>query len=306
MMPANTVKGGTMHKSARGLDHVVHAVQDLDAASELYRQLGFTVGARNKHPWGTDNHIIQLPGFFIELLAFAEPERLGGDSDRQLSILRERFGVFNSDFIARQAGLSTLILESHEAEADVAEYEESFLSSADKLTFAREGHRPDGSVVKVAFSLAFVEGEHIPDIAFATCQQHFPENFWNPAFQKHVNAATGVAGAIIVAQEPARYRQFFLLFSGASSTTADGEGYRIGLPRGVIDVMTPLAFADRFGQLAPDTGNGPRLAALRFKTSEPHSTATVLSKAGIAYTVLKSGAISSVVLGAALVFEGVS
>ncbi|HME30252.1 MAG TPA: VOC family protein [Pseudolabrys sp.] len=53
----------------RGLDHIVHAVRDLDAAADLYRRLGFNVGARNRHPWGTHNHIVQLPGFFIELLA---------------------------------------------------------------------------------------------------------------------------------------------------------------------------------------------------------------------------------------------
>ena len=61
----------------RGLDHIVHAVRDLDAAAELYRGLGFTVGARNRHPWGTHNHIVQLPGFFIELLTLAEPDKLG-------------------------------------------------------------------------------------------------------------------------------------------------------------------------------------------------------------------------------------
>src|ERR1700694_4092624 len=54
---------------SRGLDHIVHAVADLDAAAALYRRLGFTVGARNVHAWGTHNHIVQLPGFFIELLA---------------------------------------------------------------------------------------------------------------------------------------------------------------------------------------------------------------------------------------------
>jgi catechol 2,3-dioxygenase-like lactoylglutathione lyase family enzyme len=47
----------------RGLDHIVHAVRDLDAAAELYRSLGFTVGARNRHPWGTHNIIVQLPAF---------------------------------------------------------------------------------------------------------------------------------------------------------------------------------------------------------------------------------------------------
>ena len=33
---------------ARGLDHIVHAVHDLDAAGEAYARLGFTVGARNR------------------------------------------------------------------------------------------------------------------------------------------------------------------------------------------------------------------------------------------------------------------
>ena len=61
----------------RGLDHVVHAVGDLEGAAGLYRRLGFTVGARNRHSWGTHNHVVQLPGFFIELLTVAEPEKLG-------------------------------------------------------------------------------------------------------------------------------------------------------------------------------------------------------------------------------------
>ncbi len=29
---------------ARGLDHIVHAVRDLDAAADFYRRLGFIVG----------------------------------------------------------------------------------------------------------------------------------------------------------------------------------------------------------------------------------------------------------------------
>ena len=55
-----------------GIDHIVHAVRELDAAAELYRRMGFTVGARNRHFWGTHNYIVQLPGTFIELLTLAE------------------------------------------------------------------------------------------------------------------------------------------------------------------------------------------------------------------------------------------
>ena len=47
---------------------LVETKGDLDAAAEDYRRLGFTVGARNRHPWGTHNAIVQFPGVFIELL----------------------------------------------------------------------------------------------------------------------------------------------------------------------------------------------------------------------------------------------
>ena len=36
-----------------------------------------------------------------------------------------------------------------------------------------------------------------PDTGFFTCQQHFPENFWNPAFQNHPNGVTGIAGVVL-------------------------------------------------------------------------------------------------------------
>src|SRR5262245_52600057 len=77
----------------RGLDHIVHAVRDLDAAADLYRRLGFSVGARNRHPWGTHNHIVQLPGFFIELLTLAEPDKIGDDGFSRL------FAAYNRDFV---------------------------------------------------------------------------------------------------------------------------------------------------------------------------------------------------------------
>jgi Glyoxalase-like domain len=41
-----------------GLDHIVHAIRDLDAAAEFYARAGFTVGARNRHAWGTHNRIV--------------------------------------------------------------------------------------------------------------------------------------------------------------------------------------------------------------------------------------------------------
>src|SRR5256885_3395736 len=94
-------------------DHIVHAVHDLDAAGDAYARLGFTVGVRNRHPWGTHNRIVQFPGVFIELLSVGEPERIPPARPRMLA-----FGAFTRDFLAKGEGLSMLVLEGKSAAAD--------------------------------------------------------------------------------------------------------------------------------------------------------------------------------------------
>jgi len=44
---------------ARGLDHIVHAVRDLDAAADLYRRFGFTVSPRDVEWALLENQLIR-------------------------------------------------------------------------------------------------------------------------------------------------------------------------------------------------------------------------------------------------------
>jgi len=283
---------------ARGLDHIVHAVRDLDAAADLYRRFGFTVGARNRHPWGTHNHIVQLPGFFIELLAVAEPERLGTDGFSTM------FAAYNRDFVARGEGFSLLILESKDARADAATFSAAGFAASEDLRFERDARRPDGASVKVGFSLAFAEDKAVHDIHFASCQQHYPENFWNPAFQQHSNSVAGVVGVVVVANQPEQHKQFFEVFADASAVARPG-GFAIATSRGMIEVVSPAAFLQRFGVKPPDMARGARLAALRFAVTQPSRLQAVSELAGIAGLYVGNDAIigSEDAMGAILVFE---
>ena len=284
----------------RGLDHIVHAVRDLDAAAELYRRAGFTVGARNRHPWGTHNHIIQFPGFFIELLTVAEPEKLVGEGFAAL------FGAFNYQFLQQHEGLSFMMLESHDATADAAEFHTAKIALSDALRFEREGSRPDGSTVKVGFSLAFARSAGAPDIGFAVCQQHYPENFWNPAFQQHANTASGVAGAVLVAENPSDHHIFLSTFTGERELHAGSGAVSAPTPRGDVRVMDEAAFRTRFGTAPPDIGAGARLAALRLTVRKPAALHAALDAGRIAYTSHMGSTViaPSSAMGATLVFEG--
>ncbi len=283
----------------RGLDHVVHAVRDLEAAAALYRRLGFTVGARNRHAWGTHNHVIQLPGFFVELLTVAEPERLGTDAFSAL------FGTFNRLFLNDQEGLSLLILESGDAAADAAAFRAAGIGVSNALSFEREGKRPDGSTVKVGFSLAFARDPKAHSVGFAACQQHYPENFWNSAFQQHANTASAVAGVVLVADNPGDHHGFLAAFSGVRELAATPGGISASTPRGDIAVMNPQAFRDRFGAEPPQVSASARLAAVRFRVRDHSALAAALQQAGIASSMRMGSTVVApeTAMGATLVFE---
>lgn len=284
---------------ARGLDHIVHAVRDLDAAAEFYRRLGFTVGARNRHPWGTHNHIVQLPGFFIEVLTMAEPDKLGDDGFSRL------FGAFNRDFLMEREGFSLLILESANAENDEREFRAASIAQSPVMRFEREGKRPDGSAVKVAFSLAFAENRHAPDIHFCVCQQHYPENFWNPKFQTHDNGAKAVTGVVMVAGSPVEHSKFLKAYTGVTELDTAGTTVTARLPRGQLAIMEREAFKASYGVDAPVMAHGARLAVLRMKVTDIDATRALLKSNGVVFSNRGPSIIiaPSQAMGAAVIFE---
>ena len=285
----------------RGLDHIVHVVRDLDAAAALYRGLGFTVGARNRHSrtWGTQNHIIQLPDTFIGLLAVTSPEEIAPHGPRYFS-----FGAFNRDFLGRAQGLSMLVLKGRGA-TDVAGFAAKGIGDFVLYELERTGMRPDGSTLTLGFALAFASDPNAPDAGFFTCQhRHPPENFWNAEFQKHANGASGVAGIVAVAAEPECHRAFMQAFADGTTAAVKG-GFRVDTPRGAIETITPDAFIARFGVQAPDVSRGLRLAAIRFTVADASLLQDIPELAGIAGLYADNPAVIGAddALGAVLVFE---
>ena len=286
---------------ARGLDHIVHAVRDLDAAAGLYRRLGFQVGARNRHPraWGTQNHVVQLPGTFIELLTVADTSEIAPHGPRSFS-----FGAFNRDFLAHGEGLAMLVLEGRGA-PDAAEFHCAGIGDFELYEFEREGTRPDGTPIRVAFALAFARDPQSPDTGVFTCQHRYPESFWNPAFQQHSNTAAAVAGVVLVAENPSDHHIFLEAFTGEREAQATSAGIGIRTPRGRIQVMEPEAFRDHFGTEPPPTRRGARLSALRFavrdlETVERGLRAENLPSSGRMANLIVS---PDTAMGATLVFE---
>lgn len=287
----------------RGVDHIVHAVRDLDAAADFYQRAGFTVGARNRHPpsWGTQNHIVQLPGTFIEVLAMADTSAMVEHAPRAFS-----FGACNRDFLRRGEGLSMLVLEGRGG-PDAQQFGTAGIGDFDLFEFEREARGPDGVPVKVAFALAFAADPRTPDVGFFTCLHRHPENFWNPSFQVHAITAAGVAGVVLVAETPSDHHNFLSKFVDQREVLTTSAGIALQTPRGEIAVMTPVAFRDHFSATPPDTSRGMRLAALRISMRDMALAGRLLEDAHLPFKRHMGRLIISpeAAMGTTLVFEGI-
>ena len=261
---------------SRGLDHIIHAVRDLEAAAEFYRRAGFIVGARNRHPWGTHNHVVQLPGFFIEILTVAEPEKLGDGG------LSRHFGIPNREAIARGDGFAALALESSDIAADVADFAQTGIGISGALPFSRGARLPDGTETTVGFSLAFVRDELSPRSNFFTCQQLNPGAFWNPAFQAHPNGVRNIAGAVLIADHPADHHIFLSAYTGERVLHSSSLGIEARTPRGSVEIMEPVAFEDQFGIARKAEGTAISIAGLRLNVADLAATEAALKQGGIA------------------------
>lgn len=243
----------------RGLDHVVVPVRDLEAAGAQWQALGFTVTPTNYHDWGTANRLIQLDGFFIELLTLADPARIIEPTQTGFS-----FGAFNRDFQARQEGISMLVADSKGAAADRADYEAAGLKLFEPFGFERVANLPDGKTAQVAFDLTFAQDPAGPELGYFACHSKFPENFWKPAFQAHANGASGISAIYMVSEEPAAHRAFLSGFIGQEQVEIAPDALVVPTARGAIRVLSDAAYRDALGAQAADglTADRPCFAAL--------------------------------------------
>jgi catechol 2,3-dioxygenase-like lactoylglutathione lyase family enzyme len=259
---------------ARGIDHLVIAVRDLDAAGDFYTQLGFTVGARNRHPWGTENRIVQLDGAFLELVSVADETQIPPHGPRRFS-----FGAFVRDYLAVREGFAMLVLESRDAAADARQFAASGVGDFEPFFFERRGRRPDGSETTVAFTLAFARDAGALNIGFFTCQHHHPENFWNAAFQQHANGARSIGAVVMAAENPTDHHIFLTAFTGQRDLHATSLGVSAQLPRGRFDILSPHACGSLYG--LANAPRDPALVAFTIAVDDLPAVAARITAAGI-------------------------
>jgi catechol 2,3-dioxygenase-like lactoylglutathione lyase family enzyme len=262
---------------ARGIDHLIIAVRDLEAARRTFEGLGFTVAPIARHPFGTANAVIQFAGSYLELVSVYDPQLIPAVRPGVLS-----FAAFNRDFLAKREGMSMLALKSADAAADQADFEAHGLPGFEPLHFERMATGPDGVDRPVSFSVTFTREPRLKEVGFLTCQHHRPENFWRQEYQCHANGALGVGSAVLVARDPADFHAFMTVFSGMRDMSSTSLGVTFDVGDGAIELLSPVGFEAWFGE---NTDPDPRrFLACRIEVPGLGKTREVLLKNGVAFS----------------------
>jgi len=222
---------------------------------------------------------VQLQGNFLVLLVVGNGDNIQEPGPDEFS-----FGAFNRDFLNKREGFSQLVFEGHDSRADRAEFAARGLDTYDNFDFKRQAKLPDGSSVEVAFSLAFVTHPEIADASFFTCQQHAPEYFWKPDYQRHDNTARQVSEVVIRASTPKRFESFFAAIQDADAVTATDDAVSVSTARGLVSVLAPAVYDDRFAtDAAKDAPEAPYLAAYQITVDDLGALRGCLDSASISY-----------------------
>lgn len=260
-----------------GIDHIVLCVRDLGAARDRFRSMGFTLTPPATHPFGTSNSLAQLRSSFVELLSVAEPERVPPHGNQIFS-----FAAHNADFLSRGEGMSMLVISSVDARADEIRWRKAGLTTFEPVYFERGARLPDGSEANVAFTIAFVLSEQMPGAIFFCCQQHAPEVFWQPEYQRHANEAVDFDSVVLSAEVPHRHAEFFQALFGAGSVQRNGEALLVQTALGKVHVITPEAASGRYpGISAVGSDSTARFVAAAIRTDDLGAAEACLEAGGV-------------------------
>lgn len=269
-----------------GLDHVVVAVRDLDAAEAAWTRLGFTVSPRGTHSaqLGSGNHTIVLGADYIELIGVLAPTAHNAPMRA---------------FLERREGVERLAFAAKDAAAGAAELRGRGIAAVGPIQFGRPVTLPDGTVAEARFNVVQWPPEERPGgLRIFACEHLTPQHVWIPALQAHPNAAARLVRLEILAADPAAAaRHMAGLLDGAAMPEPDGA-WRVPTGPGRADLLflDRAALAARHADVAPHDLPADGASVLVLGTRDASATARALGLPQGAPLIVPADAASGIML----------
>lgn len=251
------------------LDHVGHFVADAEEASRALAAAGFTVTPYTAQVvpdpetgelalTGTGNVCVMLRTGYIEVLTHTADTAIGLEFKEAL---------------ARRAGLHLAAFTVADAEATHADLAAAGWPMRPLARFSRPIPTVDGEEV-ARFTVARLEKGTMPEGRVQLLTHHDEAALWQERWLAHENTATGLAGVIVSAPDPAEAAdRFARLFSRKARPCADG--FAVALERGSVEVVSEAAGAALAGR--PVDPGRPAFVGYRLAFEEPDRAAALLA-----------------------------
>lgn len=233
-------------------DHAVIICQDLDAAVDNWKRLGFTLTPRGYHTLGSQNHCIMLARDYLELLHVTAPT-----PSRQ----------YYWDAQQRGGGCAATSCKSRDAFATAARLREAGIERSEPIEFSRPVRLDDGSEHAATFRVTAVDGA--PGARYFVCEHRTPELLWRPEWMAHANGATAIAAMYLVVpaeQVEAAGQTYARMTEGEMSPLRNGA-VRVAIDDAELVVTSAAALAAQTGT-AEIVREEPGYAAIRLRTAD--------------------------------------
>lgn len=212
------------------LDHlVINALFEMDGAAALFASLGFQLTPRGRHTLGSINHLMMLPGRYLELVG------LPLDTDR-----------LRPEVLGSPRGPSGLVPGSDDIVATRERLLAVGLHPADILDFSRPVLL-DGVAHDACFRTVRVATEDFAAGRVYWCEHLTPELVWRDEWLVHDNGLCAIDHLAIASIDAPTAARRYAEATG-SQAQRDGDRWTVTLADGFRLLIEPAA-QDRFTRI---------------------------------------------------------
>ena len=250
-----------MPLSSPVLDHVVIDVRDrMDEAARTFAALGFELTPRGHHTLGSMNHLAMFATDYLELLGFGEA------------------GASRPELAPFPIGLNGLVFKTDDADVVHAHALAAGLPILPVHAFSRPVEL-GGAQQDARFRTTRLDPAKIAMGRVYFCEHRTPELVWRPEWQVHPNGARAISRVIVATENPRRTVSLFRTLFGPEAVAEHGGGCVVPAGAAQVELRTPGAIAEAFGDAAADpAGRAEYLAAIELTVSSLTETAERLRR----------------------------
>jgi catechol 2,3-dioxygenase-like lactoylglutathione lyase family enzyme len=255
------------------LDHVViNARDDMDAAAEVYRRLGFTLTERGYHSLGSMNHLAMFGTDYLELIAVPK----GATSGRL-------------DLLNFPAGLNGLVFGSEDSAVTYATLSKAGVPFEAPVEFTRPV-RVDGAAHDARFRTVRMKAGIVPYGRVYFCHHFTRDLVWRDEWRRHAKGVVAVERALIVESDPAAASKIYADMFGSEAVHDIEGGKTLIVGNSRFDILTETALRNQVGADAMPEAQGRKayMAGLTFRTLSVPKAARYLQQNAIT-AVQKAG-----------------